>query len=373
MPKRAISSRKAESSTKRSKHAKDKTLHSVNVTECEEIASTKRSSRSTLNPKSIIHATDEPTDKHGSSGRDESKPQGSKRLRSSKAAAQTCSSSKKENSFVVKKQNSYKVKIEGDTSICWITGIAITNDGRILVVDRNNNTVKFFSQNMKLQSSLKLQLIEGSLFDVTVINDNEAVLNTSWHNYLLFLDISGDQLRITRKQPLPFPFKVTSISRLTDKLVAVTDRQASSEIKMFDLSGNVYWTVSEDLVEGQCPYTYMYVATHGDIGVPSVAVTENNQNAAMLISGEDGTITRKVQLKGEKPKGVTFDRDGNLYVCLSGTNEIVVLSSDMSEQKVLLTKREKLRENPQAIAHDNNTGCLIVSYSCDFIDIFKIS
>ena len=57
-----------------------------------------------------------------------------------------------------------------------------------------------------------------------------------------------------------------------------------------------------------------------------------------------------MQLKGKDPKSVTFDNDGNVYVCLSGTNEIIVLMSDMSEEKVLLTKKDKLRENPQAIS-----------------------
>ena len=92
-----------------------------------------------------------------------------------------------------------------------------------------------------------------------------------------------------------------------------------------------------------------------------------------FISGEDRTITRKAQLKGKEPKGVTFDNDGNVYVCLSGANEIIVLMSDMSEEKVLLTKKDKLRENPQAIAYNNNTRCLIVSYPCDFVDVFQIS
>ena len=377
MPKRAVSSRKAVSSTKRPKHAGDTKIQLVNLTECshnKNIATTKRSISGTVNPKSIRQdsgGTDEPR----SSSKDASKPLWSKRPRSSRAASQKSSTSTKETTIVVKKQKSYKVKIDGDRSTCWITGIAITNDGRIVVVDRNNNTVKAFSKNMKLQSSLTLTLLEGSLFDITIINDKEAVLNTCVHSqlYLLVLDISGDQLRIIRKQPLPFQATATAICRSADKLVAVTERQAFYAVKMFDLSGNVYWTVSEELIEGQCPYVYTNAATHGDTGSLSVAVTDLNQNAVLFISGEDGTVTRKVQLKGKEPRGVTFDSDGNVYVCLSKTHEIIVLMSDMSEEKVLLTKKDKLRENPTVIAYNNKTRCLIVSYPCDFVDVFQIS
>ena len=255
MPKRAVSSRKAVPSTKRPKHANDTELQPANVSECssrEDIATTSRSSSATENPKGAAHdpgGTDEPW----SSGRDASKPLGSKSPRSSRDASQKSSTSTKETSIVVRKQKSYKVKIDGDRSTCWVTGIAITNDERILVVDRNNNTVKAFYQTMKLQSSLYITPSEGSLFDITIINDKEAVLNSHHHTYLLVLDISGDQLRIIRKQPLPFPLirkppspvpireHVAAMCRLSDKLIAVTERQSIYAVKMFDLSGNVYF------------------------------------------------------------------------------------------------------------------------------------
>ena len=42
------------------------------------------------------------------------------------------------------------VKLSDDKNDCWIIGMAITNDGRRLLVDHDNNKVKLFSQDMKL-------------------------------------------------------------------------------------------------------------------------------------------------------------------------------------------------------------------------------
>ena len=372
-------SKKGVPSTKRPKQE----CLSENLVECgsfEESVTSKRS-RKAVNPKSITQASDEPNEgkrmkENPGSSIDASKPLASTRpARSCRKPSEiraTCKSIKG-TSVVAKKLKSYKVKLDGDTSTCWITGIAITNNGRILLVDRNNNTVKAFSASMELQSSLKFQLVDGKIFDITIINDEEAVLNTDWNDHLLVLDISDDQLRIRRKYQLPFPCKILTTCKLNDKLVAVTDKQAFRAVKMFDLLGTVYWSVSEDLVEGQCPYLYMYVAAYGDTETATVVVTDQEQNALLCLDGINGTITKKVQLKSKAPSGVTFDGDGNMYVCMSDTQAIVALNADMSEEKTILTRKNKLGGRPQAIAYDSNTRRLFVSYPSDFIDIFQLS
>ena len=242
--------------------------------------------------------------------------------------------------------------------------MAITKDGRILVVDRDNESVKVFSRSMKLQSSLRL--LDG-IWDIAILSDTEAIVGTASNRYIV-IDISADCLQVIRTHPVPF--NICGICKFNDKLIAVS-RDSPVAVKMFDMSGKVYWSVSKNL-ERQRLYS-LYVLTQGDTRVPSVIVTDVDMHALFCISGDDGKITRKFQLKGKMPRGITSDSDGNIYVCLFGTDEIVVLNKDMSEEKVLLSKRDKLRENPEAIVFDNNSRCLIVSYMYgDFLDIFKV-
>ena len=270
----------------------------------------------------------------------------------------------KKTPVVAKKLRSYRVKTKEDKHYCWITGITVTNDGRILVVDRGNFTLKAFSQNMKLQSTLRFR---EYVWDITILSDAEAVLGTSTDKYLV-VDISGNKLQVTRTYHLPFA--VYSACTLNDRFIAVT-HDSSIGVKMFDLSGKVYWSGPKNF-EGQSLYP-AYVHRQGNINSSSVLVTDQILNAVLCIDGENGTITKKVQLKGQTPSGITFDSDRNMYVCMSGTDEILVLSADMSEQKVLLTNKDKLRKSPQAIVYDALSRCLIISYmSGGILDTFQI-
>ena len=266
---------------------------------------------------------------------------------------------------VAKKLRSYRVKTKDDKYGCWFTGIAITTDGKILIVDRGNSTVKAFSRKMKLQSKLELP---EHIWDITIFNDTEAVLGT-YSNKCIFIDISGESLKVTRT--LQLPFTVYAACNLNDKPIAVT-RDTAMGVTMFELSGKVYWSVSGDF-EGQSLYP-VYILRHGDTSSTSFLVTDQKLNAILCIRGEDGEITRNVQLKGKTAHGITSDKEGNIYVCMIGSDEIIALNADMSEQKVLLTKKDKLRESPQTIAYDDDSRCLIVSYmSCEVLDIFQVS
>ena len=345
----------------------------------EEMTTAKRSCGHTYNLRSTKHEPGKRDErkrfKHdgtlsGSSGRDASKSLRLKKSLSSRAVSQTFSTPSHEPSVVARKLRSHNIKTRTDPAIsCWITGIAITNDGRILVVDRNYGTVKAFYRSMKLQSSLRLY---EYIWDITIINNNEAVVGTESgmeSKKYFVLDISGNHLQVIRTHPLPF--NVYATCRFNDKLIAVT-RDSCQAVKMFDMSGKVYWTLSEDHF-GHSLYP-ICVTTKSNDREQSVIVVDQEMNAVLLINGDNGNIKKTVQGIGKSPQGVTIDSDGNVYICLFEDNKIIVLTADLSEQKVLLTKQDRLRGYPQAIAYDKNTHCLLISYMyCDFLDIFEIS
>ena len=92
-----------------------------------------------------------------------------------------------------RKLTSYNVKLSDDRYECNITGMAaITNDGRRLLVDYDNNKVKLFSPDMKLLSSLSLS---DPPRDIAVLSDQEAVVTTV-NRSLVLLDISSRHMSI---------------------------------------------------------------------------------------------------------------------------------------------------------------------------------
>ena len=268
---------------------------------------------------------------------------------------------------VAKKVRDFKVKTTEDNISCWITGIAVTRDGQILLVDRNNHNVKKFSQSMELQSVLKLT---DSVWGITIVDDNVAVVGLQYAQQILLLDFSDKALKIIRRQKLSFMVFDMCKYMYKDKLIAVT-RESSTcmGVKSFDLNGKMYWSVS---VPNGISYP-VCITTQGNMNARSVIVTDQNLHALILIDSNTGHITRKVELAGKGPQGLTSDQNGTIYVCCFHTRETIVLTDDLNNERVLISKKEKLREHPQAIAYDNSSQCLFVSYmTSDFVDIFKI-
>ena len=75
-----------------------------------------------------------------------------------------------------RKLGRYNVQLSDDRVECWITGMAITNDGRRLLVDKDNKEVKLFFRDMELLSSLSLS--DYNPYDIAVLSDQEAVVTT---------------------------------------------------------------------------------------------------------------------------------------------------------------------------------------------------
>ena len=77
------------------------------------------------------------------------------------------------------------------------------------------------------------------------------------------------------------------------------------------------------------------------------------------------------------PLGVTTDTAGNIYVCYCETSEVAVLSTDFSEEKIILIQRDSISRRPLAINNDAGDHQLLVSYSglfssCNDIDCFQL-
>ena len=252
------------------------------------------------------------------------------------------------------KQGDYKVKLKDDKNICDINGIAITEDGRILMADYSNYKVKLFSPSMKFLSSVS---VPENPWDIVVISDSEAAATTN--NSLVLLDISGSQLRI--KTTTKVPYDIRGITKYKNKLVISTDSPTPS-VKLIDLSGKVYWSVSSDQ-QGQSLFSDPWYLTSHDEGRSStVIVTDYSNKTLTLLNGETGEVITRRQFQWKEPRGVATDTAGNVYVCYWQTDEVSVLSGDLSEVRILLSTQDGLSSVPQAIVYDDKTHQLLISY-----------
>ena len=271
-----------------------------------------------------------------------------------------------------RKLRSYNVKLSDDKDTCWITGMAITNDGRRLLVDYGNKKVKLFSRDMKLLSSLSLSDPRG----IAVISDKEAVVTTV-NTSLVLLNISARHLSINTTTRVPYHVK--GISKYGEKLAVTSPRFSypkSSSVKLIDKTGRVYWSMSTD-DQGQSLFSYPEYVT-SDIDRNIVTVTDWCNNTLTVLNGDTGDVIKRRSLKDKFPIGVTTGPSGNIYVCYRDTREVAVLTGDLAEERILLSQQDGLGDRPWSIAYDKISGHLITSYNwfgcnSNSVDIWELS
>ena len=280
-----------------------------------------------------------------------------------------------------RKLGSYNVKLSDDREECWITGMAITNDGRRLLVDYQNDKVKLFSRDMKLLSSLSLS---DTPRDIAVISDKEAVVTTA-NKSLVLLGISGSHMSINNTTSLSYvawgisklldisgskisindttrvSYAVLGISKYGEKLAVTSYSPKPSSVKLIDKTGRVYWSVSTD-DQRQPLFEYPWYVT-SDIERNTVTVTDWRDNTLTVLNGDTGDVIKRRSVKDKSPQGVTTGPSGNIYVCYYKTHEVAELTEDLAEERILLSQQDGLSDRPFAITYHKSCGQLIISYS----------
>ena len=153
----------------------------------------------------------------------------------------TCASRSAAPHVLAVKHTSFDMKVKNDGPLCGVTGMAITKDKMILLVDHDNNKGKLFSPDMKFLSSVSLPDRPFLACDIAVINDVTAVV-TSEIMTLILLDFSGRQLSIIGTVELGY--SVWGIASCKDKLLVTCPRTVPPSVKLIEQTGRVYWSES---------------------------------------------------------------------------------------------------------------------------------
>ena len=296
------------------------------------------------------------------------------------ASGQVASKTTPLSQIKTKKHDSYKVKLDDDTNDCDISGIVITNDGRRLLADYDNSKIKMFSRDMKSLCSLSLSTRP---WDIAVTGDREAVVSCWDETKLLILGISDRKMSIKGTVELPFtvygiaPYQVAGTYQ--DKLLVATLSTSSSprSVKLIDQTGKVYWSTHTDQ-QGQPLFSVpWYVTCYDDGGSAAVIVSDGGNHTLTVLNADTGDVITRRQVEGKGPDGVTTDTTGNIYVCYNWADEVAVLTKDLSQENVLLSKRDGLISRAQAIVYDAVDHQLLLSNDSydsngNTVDCFKL-
>ena len=265
------------------------------------------------------------------------------------------------------KLSSFNVQTIGDKMKCIINGMAITDNGTLLIGDAANKMVKTFSEGNTLLTTFK---ISGGINDIAVINDSETIVSTA-DKKLHFLDISKLPTVSIRKT-VSLKYAVICLAPSNDNIVVASRGTTPTSLKLIDCNGKEIWSISKGPDNQQLfesPYAVQITTFNG---ANAAIVTDRTKNTLTLIDVDNATVLKIYDVKDKVPVGLAVDDNGNFFVSSRATWEILIVSNDLIKSRVIL-EGKSLHLNPTEILYRRSTGELYVSYFNGEVDKFKLS
>ena len=270
--------------------------------------------------------------------------------------------------IIARKMSHMNITSPKDNDQPWVGGLAVTDNGTLLVADFNNDTLKVFSQDTTLVSSVPLSDV---CIGVTVTEDDIAVVSTG-DKTLHFLDISFPPSSSVQRS-VTLGYSAWCIATYKEKL-AVTTRTTPPSIRMIDMNGKEVWSVSKGPDNQQLFDRPYYIVTSKINDTETVIVSVCGKETLTLLNANNGSLLKIVDMKGKFPRGITVDNDGNIFVACGTTREIFVWSNDFTQSRTLISEKD-LEMTPGCIAYSRSTDTLFIGYcdDCDYIERFQLS
>ena len=270
--------------------------------------------------------------------------------------------------IVARKMSHMNITSLKDNDKPSVGGLPVTDNGTLLVCDCNNRTLKVFSQDNTLLSSVPLS---AGCSAVTVTEDNIAVVSTR-DKTLHFLDISNPPTSSVQRS-ISLSYNVLGITAYKDRLV-VTACTTPRRVRMIDMNGKVVWSVTKGPDNQELFDAPYYIVTSNINDTETVIVSDCEKETLILLNANNGSLLKIVDMEGKDPRGITVDNDGNIFVACSKTREICVWSNDFTKSRTLISRKD-LERDPECIAYSRSTDTLYIGNNtyCDYIERFQLS
>ena len=242
---------------------------------------------------------------------------------------------------------------------CYIRGMAVTNNGTILLADFNNSNIRSVSPDDKVLSVLSLS---SRPVAITVLGTTTAVV-AAFDNTLYIINFT-DNKTLSLRSESQLVYRIYAMVAYNGNL-AVTRATSPETTQLITTDGRVLWSVPRDTTGPNLfdsPFGITITTITDTTAV--VVVSDFEKNTLTLLEAQTGKFIRGIDVgEGKGPVGITTDSDGNVYVCYLYTDEIGVWSADLQESKILLSGGDQLGEGPCRIVYNAVNNSLYVSYS----------
>ena len=215
-----------------------------------------------------------------------------------------------------------RVRLPEDDRVCNITGMALTKDDKLIIVDNGNRKLKVFTraklftafslydEYIKLVACVNLPVRPR---DITVIHNDEVAVTTD-KNSIVIIDVSLTYLNSSPiMEIIKLPFSVRGIAKYHHTLLVTCPCTRPPCVKRIDKVGTVCWSVSSSWLVKQLFYKPRYICCHND-----VAIVIDWYDSITLLQAQTGEVIKRHGTTKEGPKCVCTDSEGRIYLYYNG-------------------------------------------------------
>lgn len=241
----------------------------------------------------------------------------------------------------------FHIRLPSDSNDCVVTGGIYLPDGKVILCDFHNKTVKMFKDTGIFISKV---LLTSEPFDICQVDMNTLVCTLPNNREIALLNMTDESLLL---QNTVFVGKVCyGVDEIRGNLVLLfpLDKPVPS-MSVIEVDGHVLDTVhrrssGKAMFENR-PFHLAINQRTAEIVVTQKTVGIGENRAIVLYS--DLNVRLSIEHDSIRwARGVSIDGQDNIYICGQNSSNVMKLSSDGSDARVLLDATDGL-EHPAAI------------------------
>ncbi|XP_021357555.1 tripartite motif-containing protein 2-like [Mizuhopecten yessoensis] len=261
----------------------------------------------------------------------------------------------------VREVQQFDMKTTSDGSNCFAVGVVYLPYNQIVISDRNNKKLKLFTDEGQCLDELTIQ---GTPWDICFVDDETVAVAVSSSDGIHVVTVENSKMSCSSVICLPDGKGCLGITHINGRFVVCTNKK---EAEVFSVTQDGTTELLHQY-SGKC-----YFLSHDPINEDIlVSCSTNTKGEAVLsrLSADKRNTTVIQEGIVSTAAGVTVDRDGNIYLCGYGSNNVVQMSGDGTHVRELLVSSDGIN-HPFAIAVCGDMFA-VTAYSKNYVRLLQL-
>lgn len=263
----------------------------------------------------------------------------------------------------------FDAHLAADTNDCQLLGSDFLPDGKVLVTDWENKTLKLLNTSYKVVDYLKLS---GSPYSACSISQNEGTVSITNKKVLQFFTIDP-RSKMYQGRVIKTTEFCRDVAYNNGKIYVICGDlkdNGNNQISVYSLDGHFIQNIFTDSAGNKLFAQPLYLALNsiGNIfvGDEEKGVISLDKNGEVISIFKESKVLRYIY-------GVAIVNNDQLFVCGFGSHNVVQIGRNIVLLGEVLSENAGLR-NPRSVCYDvNSQRMLVTCKNTNFVRVYSLT